>query len=140
VTSEFGSGLVLVYDIQQGQHVTDDWIATGGTTFSNASDMGDHTEQVITTGGGEVITAQAPGVDYDTAADDLVAWVGGGPWVLDLEAKVWTQGSASGAPTTPAAHGTYGRWRYIPRLNVFILVNGVDQDVYFYKHTAGCGT
>jgi hypothetical protein len=35
--------------------------------------------------------------------------------------------------------GTYGRWRYIARLNVFVLVNSVDDDVRFYKHTAGCG-
>ncbi len=135
-----GSKLVLVYDIAHGTHVTDDWITTGGTTFTNAPDVSAYPEEVITTGGGEVITANGPGVDYDTAADDLVAWIGGAPWVLDLESKVWSQASASGAPTTTAAHGTFGRWRYVPRLNVFVLVNGADQDVLVYKHTAGCGT
>ena len=37
------------------------------------------------------------------------------------------------------SRGTYGRWRYIPRVNAFILVNDVDENVYFYKHTGGCG-
>ena len=25
------------------------------------------------------------------------------------------------------------------RYNVFVLVNGADEDVLFYKHTSGCG-
>lgn len=136
----FGSKLVLVYDIANGTHVTDDWITTGGSTFTNADTVSGHADEVITTGGGEVITAAGPGVDYDTAADDLVAWIGGAPWILDLDSKTWTQGSGTGAPTATAAHGTYGRWRYVPRLNVFVLVNGADQDVLVYKHTGGCGT
>ena len=35
--------------------------------------------------------------------------------------------------------GTYGRWCYIQAYNVFILVNSVDENVYFYKNTEGCG-
>jgi len=135
----FGSGLVLVYDIASGKHVTDDWITTGGTTFTNADFVAGYAGELITTGGGEIITAAAPGVDYDTASDDLVGWVGGAPWILDLDSKTWTQSAATGGPAATAQHGTYGRWRYIPRLNVFMLVNSVDEDVYFYKHTAGCG-
>jgi hypothetical protein len=135
----FGGGLVLVYDIAGATHVTDDWVTTGGTPYTNAGDVGSHTEQVINTGGGEIITGKAPGVDYDTAADDLVGWVGGAPWILDLDSKVWTQSAATGGPTNPVDTGTYGRWRYIPRLNVFMLVNSVDDDAHFYKHTSGCG-
>jgi hypothetical protein len=29
--------------------------------------------------------------------------------------------------------GTYGRFQYVPSRNAFILVNAVDQNVYFYK-------
>ena len=53
--------------------------------------------------------------------------------------RSWTQGSSAGTPTAPVDHGTFGRFRYVRRTNVFVLVNGVDDDVWFYKHTAGCG-
>lgn len=135
----FGAGLVLVYDIARAVHVTDDWITTGGTPFTNTDQVGSHTEQIINTGGGEIIKGKAPGVDYDTAGDDLVGWVGGAPWILDLSSKVWSRSAAAGGPAKPSDTGTYGRWRYIPRLNVFVLVNSVDDDVHFYKHTARCG-
>jgi len=36
-------------------------------------------------------------------------------------------------PTNPAATGTYGRWRYSPRYNVFIVVNSVKQNVFAYR-------
>ena len=135
----FGGGLMLVYDIASATHVTDDWITTGGETFTNTDQVGSHTEQLITTGGGEIITGKAPGVDYDTAADDLVGWVGGAPWILDLESKVWGRSAADDGPAEPVDAGTYGRFRYVARLNVFVLVNSIDENVHFYKHTAGCG-
>ncbi|RME19934.1 MAG: hypothetical protein D6806_17380, partial [Deltaproteobacteria bacterium] len=113
-----GSGLVMVYDIAGDSFVTDDWATTGGAPFDNSEQVGGHTEQLFHTTGGEVITAQGPGVDYDPVSDDLVAWVGGGPWILDLDSKHWMQGSAEGAPPEPARDGTYGRWRYVARTNV----------------------
>jgi hypothetical protein len=134
-----GDKLYLAWDIDGGAPVTDSWVATGGATFTNAPDVNGHTEEVITTGGGEVITAGGPGLEYDPVSDALVAWVGGGPWVLDLKTKTWSQQSAAGAPAMPTDHGTYGRWRYVPRVNVFILVNGVDEDVHFFKLTPRCG-
>lgn len=136
----FGGGLYVVYDIAADAHVTDDWITTGGAAFDNADHVPGHDEQRIVTGGGEVITANSPGVDYDRAADALVAWVGGGAWRLDLVTKTWTQGSSTGAPApTQNSGGTFGRWRYVPRVNAFLLVDDVATDVYVYKHTADCG-
>ena len=134
-----GSGLVMVYDIENDQIVTNDWATTGGADFSNEDQVSGHDDQIFHTTGGEVVTAAGPGLDYDPVADALVAWVGGGPWILDLETKHWHQGSAQGAPAQAAINGTFGRWRYVPRTNVFILVNSVDDNVSFYKHTAGCG-
>jgi hypothetical protein len=135
-----GARLYLVYDFVNGTHVTDEWITEGGGQFSNAEAVVGHPEQEITTGGAAIIEADGPGIDYDPATDSMVAWAGGAPWTLDLATKTWTQRSASGAPTTPQpSGGTFGRWRYIARLNVFILVNDVDEDVVFYKHSGGCG-
>jgi hypothetical protein len=134
-----GDDLMLVYDIQADAHVTDDWVTIGGADFTNEEVVGDRPEQLIATGGGEVVTAPAPGADYDTAADDIVAWVGGAPWILDLDTRRWTRSRAAGGPGDPSARGTYGRFRYIPRVNAFILVNGSAENVWFYKHSDGCG-
>lgn len=85
------------------------------------------------------ISRGGPGLDFDLAAQQLVAWSGGAPAALDETAYEWVERSATGAPATQTGTGTYGRWRYIERYNVFILVNSTTEDVAFYKHTAGCG-
>lgn len=135
----FGAGIALVYDIANAAHVTDDWVTTGGSMFSNEEQIGSHSEQLFVTGGGEIVRGKGPGVDYDTAADAMVGWVGGAPWILDLTTKTWRRSAADGGPDEPSINGTYGRFRYVARLNVFVLVNSVDEDVHVYKHTAGCG-
>jgi hypothetical protein len=93
----------------------------------------------VTTGGDDVASAGSPGADYDSAADAIVAWSGGAARVLDPTTKHWSTKSAVGAPPLPVTQGTYGRFRYVSRYNVFVLVNRWDQNVYFYKHTTGCG-
>ncbi|GAC1394824.1 MAG: hypothetical protein NVSMB47_04740 [Polyangiales bacterium] len=135
-----GSGGYFVWDLDAAKAVTDAWITTGGGDFDNTTAVDGRADQVIKTGGGDVITATAPGVDYEPHADALVAWIGGGPRVLDLASKTWTTKSSTGAPPTPVGNGTYGRWRYIAKYNVFVLVNHADQNVFFYKLTAGLGS
>lgn len=81
----------------------------------------------------------APGLDFDYATGQLVAWAGGAPYALDEASKTWVPRSAEGAPAEATSTGTYGRWRYSTRYNVFVLVNDAQDDVYFYKHSAGCG-
>ncbi len=139
----FGGGDYFVFDIATSTVVTDSWITTGGGAFDNSSydNIGqNYPSEIVHTGGGSVISADAPGVDYDPRADTLVAWRGGAPNELALTTKGGTTRSATGAPTTPSQNGIYGRFRYIARYNVFILVNGPSDDVVFYKNTAGCGS
>ncbi len=136
-----GSGDILVWDISASTIVTEDWITTGGGDYTNVDQVGDREDQLFESGGGDVYDAQAPGVDYDEAADALVAWANsGGPYALDLATRTWTQGNGDGAPVSTNSGGTFGRWRYIPAYNVFILVNSVDENVRFYKHTRCDGT
>jgi hypothetical protein len=82
----------------------------------------------------------APGLDYDIAADRLVAWCGNGDvYSLDLDKRVWTRHAASGgvAPgdpaNTPGIRGTFGRFRYMPEYDAFIVVNGNRQNVFLYR-------
>ena len=109
---------VFVWNIDEAADVSADWKSSGGEA---------------------VFAMSAFGVDYDPSADAMVAWGGGTPWVLDLASKTWTAKSGEGAPAAQVDTGTYGRFRYIPRYNVFVLVNEPDEDVRFYKHSAGCG-
>lgn len=110
-----GSKELLVHDIAAGKDVTSQWTTSGGDAL---------------------IDDAAPGLDYDSKADALVAWNGGAVWVLDMTSKVWSRKSGNGAPAAGVSNGTFGRWRYDVGLNVFILVNAVDDDVRFYKHTS----
>ena len=93
-------------------------------------------EQAFTSGGGDIIRATDPGFAYDPTADQMIAWIGGGPHALDLATKAWTRRSGTDAPADDLAYGSFGRWRYLCEYNVFILVNSMD-DVFFYKHPAG---
>lgn len=138
-----GGDLYMVYDIDGHRFVTDDWITTGGASFDNRDTIGVRDGENIVTGGGEILRAADPGIDYDVHADQLVAWTGRELWELDLASRAWTALPLDGAPVAPPEGESrfeqtriYGRFRYIDRLNVFVLVEGPDA-VWFYKHSAG---
>jgi hypothetical protein len=90
----------------------------------------------LTTGANNILTRDAVGAEYDPVADKYVCWRDSNVYSLDPDTWVWTQHSRNGAPaTTP--NGVYGRWRYIPHVNAYICVTAHDQNVHFYKLTAG---
>jgi hypothetical protein len=139
---DVGGGDVFVWDIAMGKIVTGDWVTSGGGAYDNgdASAKGYPNEDFMT-GGADVLDFDGPAFDYDAVADQFVAWVGGPADVLDLTSKKWTVKSGAGASPPPTSQrGVYGRFRYIARYNVFILVDGPNDDVAFYKNTAGCGS
>lgn len=119
-----GQGQALAYDL------------TGADGFRQ--------NKLKTTGATEILKARSPGFVYDPVSDRLVAW-GGGPdvYTLNLDTLVWERHPpASGnkvLPTEPSARGTYGRFQYVPAYNAFVLVNAVDENVYFYKLNAKAG-
>ena len=132
-----GNNDFLVWDIAHGKIVTDEWVTTGGGKYTNEPRVRKYPEQVFRSGGGDIYNAPAPGFDYDSKADQFVAWRGGAPYVLDLATKTWSRRSGGGAPAAQARNGTYGRWRYLREYNVFMLVNSATSNVFFYKNTAG---
>lgn len=119
----------------------------GGETQGGALDFlawnidaaADVTAEWKTTGDSSGVRRSGTGADYDSAADAIVAWSGGGPNILDLGTKVWRRGSSTGAPAKQVEAGTYGRWRYVAYVNAFVLVNEPTENVWVYKHTGGCG-
>ena len=101
-------------------------------------------ENLSTTGATAIIDASSPGLAYDPVSDKLVAWSGGAEvYTLDLDARVWSKVAPAptntATPTAPNGNGTFGRFRYMPSRNAFIVVNGADDDVFIYKLAAGAG-
>jgi hypothetical protein len=94
---------------------------------------------LVTSGGDAFIAAGNPGFEYDPVADRMVGWVKGTVYVLDDETWTWKVNDVPGGPQD-SPNGTYGRWRYVPAVNAFILVTAWDADVFFYKLTAAAGT
>ncbi|HXU83423.1 MAG TPA: hypothetical protein VN914_18650 [Polyangia bacterium] len=96
----------------------------------------------------EILARPAPGLAYDFHARALVAWAGGTE-VFTVEADeanaVVTRRPAAASNRVPAtalsaaANGTFGRFRYVPSRNVFIVVNAIDANVFLYRYTAGAG-
>ena len=113
----------------------------GGSVFAwNISAAGSFTGQsVATTGGSAVVSAANPGLEYDGVSGKLVAWASGqNVYTLDPATMAWTQVTGGGAnPGSPNSRGTYGRFRYCPSKNVFVVVNSVSADVFIFRLTAG---
>jgi len=98
-----------------------------------------------TTGDKIVELGAAPGFAWSSAANVFVGWNGGASvYTLDPKTWVWTKIDPADAnivvPTTPNSRGTYGRFQYVPAMNIFVLVNRVNEDVYIYKPNFGAST
>lgn len=94
--------------------------------------------RALTTGDKQIERAYAPGLDFALGAGVFVAWAGGTEvYVLDPEGWRWTRRLAAPGnaadPGQPRATGTYGRFRYVPGLDLFVLMNGVAQNVFVYR-------
>ncbi|HEX7897489.1 MAG TPA: FecR family protein [Planctomycetota bacterium] len=102
-----GDGKLFAHDVRKGAPIRQAW----GEAFVGISN---------------------PGFDYDAKKDRLVAWAGGPVRVLHPETRAWTVIDAPGAPK-PTPNGIFGRWRYVPSLDVFVVVTDIDDDVHFFK-------
>jgi hypothetical protein len=113
-----------------------------GDAFSFDLTSPNLTKENLPSGG--VSDAGNPGLAYDPVADKVVGWKGGAEvYLLDMDTKQWSTKSPAATnritPTDPNGNGTYGRFRYVPSRNAFILVNSVDEMVFFYRLTPGAG-
>lgn len=106
-----GNGKVYAVDVRGGSASRQTWTTTGGDAFIAKSNVG---------------------LDYDPKRDRIVGWAGGAVYSLDPETKTWTATDAPGAPS-PTPNGIFGRWRYVPAVDAFVVVTAIDQDVHFFK-------
>lgn len=97
--------------------------------------------EIETTGDTDALNAPSPGFCYVPVLNQFVAWSNGADvYTLDLDSKRWTKhppAETNKAIPGPAQQwGTFGRFRYVPSRNVFILCNSVKQNVFIYRMTA----
>ena len=96
-------------------------------------------QQVIKTKGPQdVVKKGCPGLAYDPVVDKIVGWTSGPSlWTLDLETLTWAEVKPAATnkvtPSKPVGNGTYGRFRYIPSKNAYIVVNSWDTNVFVYR-------
>lgn len=99
----------------------------------------------VTSGDKTIENAQAPGFVYDPVSHVFVGWSGGASvYTLNPATWVWSKVSPAASntvtPTSAEVTGTYGRFRYIPSMNAFIVVNRTTENVFIYKLTSGVST
>jgi hypothetical protein len=72
-----------------------------------------------------------PGLAYDPSRNLVVGWAGGSSvYLFDPDKKSCTEIAYPGGPGPQQQNGTNGRWRYLPKGNVFALVNDWAQNSY----------
>lgn len=106
-----GRGGVFSYDLRTANPARQVWATTGGEGF---------------------IAKAGPGLDYDEVGDRIVGWHGGAVFSLNPDTRAWRASASPGAPST-TPNGVYGRWRYVPVLDAFVVVTRADENVHFYK-------
>jgi len=114
-------------------------IGRGGVYVYDFGKPGRVTQQVITTKGPQdVVKKGCPGLAYDPVIDKIVGWTNGTSlWTLDLETLTWAKVKPAATntvtPSKPCGTGTYGRFRYMPSGNAYIVVNSWDTNVFVYR-------
>ncbi|MEQ1655995.1 MAG: hypothetical protein ABL960_09880 [Nitrospira sp.] len=94
-----------------------------------------------------VVNSDAPGFQYDPTIKKLVAWQGGANvYTFDISTLSFTlippAGSNTVTPPTPnnnTSKGTYGKFRYIPSRNAYVMAHMTTQNVYLYRLSSGTG-
>jgi hypothetical protein len=90
----------------------------------------------------DAFSAASPGVAYDSALQKIVIWPNYGGAVYLLDEGSWTcqlvhypggpaEKGEAGAPS--ATNGTFGRFRYFPDKDIFVLVDQARSDAYMLK-------
>ncbi len=136
--AEFDPARTLVYHTTSKKLL----LIGGGSVISFDMTQQQPSPQTIsTTGGNAIVSIQGPGLAYDPTIDKIVGWSGAGSDVysLDLITRIWTKYTTtnSAVPPSSTSRGTYGRWQYIPSKNVYIAVNSIYNNVFFYKLSSG---
>ncbi|HOX06499.1 MAG TPA: kelch repeat-containing protein [Planctomycetota bacterium] len=117
------------------------FVACGGGamwTWNIAAEGALKGAKLETSGDNAIVKAASPGFEYHAKSDRMVAWSGGADvYLLNMDTKAWTKVAPSPGntvtPTAAAKWGTFGRFRYSPNKDVFVVVNSISEDVFIYR-------
>jgi hypothetical protein len=93
---------------------------------------------------GPLLRVDYPGLAYDPVEDRIVGWpdFGNQVYLFDPDSKTCAVRAFPGGPPDSAhqgsphtTNGTFGRFRYFPDKDVFVLVNDAATDVYLLRIT-----
>ena len=115
----------VIYDISNPEAVTGGVVTTSGAT--------------------EIEDSDAAGFEFDPVSDRFVAWRGGDQvYTLASDTLQWFRMTPAATnlitPSAPIKNGTYGRFRYVPSKNLFVVVNDMTQNMFVYKLSEGSGS
>jgi len=91
---------------------------------------------------GPLLSAAYPGLAYDPALDRIVGWPNFGDtvYLFDPDTKSCAAATFSGGPPDSShqgsphtSNGTFGRFRYFPDKDVFVLVNQANTNAYLLR-------
>jgi hypothetical protein len=114
-----------------------------GVLIWNTNTLGT-ASNLSTSGHDGVINELNPGVQWDPVLKRIVVWADGpNLYSLDRTTNVWQKHTPAPTntvvPSPPAERGTFGRFRYMPRFNAYIVANSISTNVFVYKLTADAG-
>jgi hypothetical protein len=118
-----GGGLKAI-SLDTGKYGMQDWSGHAGKTC------------------GPLLTANYPGLAYDSAIDRVVGWPNFGDtvYLFDPDSKACTTQTFPGGPpdsshqgSDHSTNGTYGRFAYFPSKDVFVVVNQWNHNTYLLK-------
>jgi hypothetical protein len=124
------------------------WVGSG---YLRVWDLSNYTCHEYTAGqiGGDdvVVNSDAPGFQYDPTIKKFVAWRGGANiYTLDISNLTFslippasTNNVTPPMPDNNTSKGTYGKFRYIPSRNAYIMAYMTTQNVFLYKLSNGTG-
>ncbi|KFI22370.1 kelch repeat-containing protein [Nitrosococcus oceani] len=102
-------------------------------------------KSISTKGNNAIVNTLSPGVAYDPVRDNITAWCGADSrcrdtranevYILNPDSLVWTVDipEGEGPIRNNSSAGTFGRWRYSPKNDIFIAINSVDHNVWIYQ-------
>ncbi len=110
----------------------DAYICVGGGDAQRISLKSPYTVTNLSfTNCGTLASDDAPGFAFDSTDDKFVAWNGGNDvYTYDPDSDSCSSQTYTGGPGAQQQNGTFGRFRYFPSADVFVLVNDASENAY----------
>jgi hypothetical protein len=122
-------------------------IGVGSAEYWDLSDPDEEEisqQELETTGCDSLLAKDAPGFEWFPIGRKMIGWAGG-THVYSMDSTytctdIAPNDSNTITPDAPIDVGTYGRWRYVQKYNVFVVVNSSDSSVWLYRPSSDAGS